>query len=229
MVTRHLKEARTPATPIEVEAKLLVPSERQLRAIAAARTIGAYRVAKRDAKKLHSVYLDTPDLILSHHAVALRLRRESGRWKATVKWAGRVDGAVHERPELTIPLAGRPRYPFALTNQKLRLSLGALVAGCELRPVLITDIHRRRFDVLAAEPKQAMSPVVAELALDRIQLRAPRDRRRIRMYNEVEIELIGGSKDDLNQLVRCLRRQFNAVPSKQSKLATGLALLYGTT
>jgi len=208
----------------EVEAKMLA-SESQLRAIARLREVGGYRLRPRDSVRLHSVYLDTADLALARHGIALRLRRQAGRWELTAKWAGRIAGLVHERPEVTLPLPRAPRFPFRL-DKGFQPRLEAIVAHQPLRPLLITQIHRRRIDVLPGA--RGTRRPVAELALDRVRLRAPDARQAAEAYCEIEIERVNGTRRDVTNLARALRRQFHLSPSSESKFARGLALLYGS-
>jgi inorganic triphosphatase YgiF len=208
----------------EVEAKLLA-SESQLRAVARLREVGAYRLRRRDIVRLHSVYVDTADLTLARHGIALRLRRQAGRWELTAKWAGRVAGLVHERPEVTVPLSMPPRFPFQL-DTGLQPSLKDLVADRPLRPILITQIHRRRIDVLP-RTRGTRWPV-AELALDRVRLRAPDARQAAAVYGEIEIERVKGTRHDVTRLAQVLQQRFDLTPSAASKFARGLALLYAS-
>jgi triphosphatase len=143
-----MSDATDTPIPLEVEAKLLVPAGLDVRAIARLTHIGAYALQPRGAVRLHSSYLDTPDLTLARNGVALRLRRQGRRWEATVKWAGHVAGDVHERPELTVALPRAPRLPFVPPPGPLHTRLAALVAGRPLAPILISEIRRRLFDVL---------------------------------------------------------------------------------
>jgi len=212
----------TPAIPPEVEAKLLVPRASDLRAIAQVGVLGAHRLRARSAARLRSLYLDTGDLTLARQGVALRVRRTGTQWETTAKWPGQVDGIVHERPELTVSLPRPPRFPFALPAGPLRVHLSALVAGRPLAPILISEIHRRQFDVLA--PGQ--SEPIAELALDDIHLRAPGQRKAALSYCEAEIELRHGRRRDVEDLARWLQQRFDLTPSRDSKYARGLALLY---
>jgi triphosphatase len=217
--------ARSRPAPLEVEAKLLVAREGDLRAIARLESIGPYRLLPHGAARLHSVYIDTPDLTLARRRIAVRLRRHLGRWELTAKWAGRVAGLVHERPERTVALCTAPRFPFHLDGQ-LHGDLEAIVAGCALSPILITDIHRRRFDVsLLAAP--ATAPPLAELALDRVRLRAPDDRQAVATYCEIEIERLHGTRRHVTRLARLLQQRFDLAPSAESKFSRGLGLLYG--
>jgi triphosphatase len=217
--------ARSRPAPLEIEAKLLAARASDLRTIAHLESIGPYRLRPRDTARLHSVYIDTADLMLTRRGIAVRLRRHAGRWELTAKWAGRIAGLVHERPELTIPLSTAPRFPFHLDGQ-LRPDLDAIVAGRPLCPILITQIHRRRFDVslLAA---RASAPPLAELALDRVRLRAPDDRQAIAAYCEIEIERLRGTRRHVTRLAERLQQRFDLAPSTESKFSRGLSLLYG--
>jgi triphosphatase len=215
-----------PPIPVELEAKLFVPTTTDLRAIARLGHLGPYPLRARGAVRLHSSYLDTPGLALARNGVAMRLRRLGRQWEATVKWAGRVEGYVHERPELTVALPGAPELAFLLPPGPLYTQLAALVAGRPLAPILISETHRRLFDVLPSDPAAAPEPL-AELALDRVRLRAPEEGRPETTYREVEVECRHGDRHDITSLARALQDGFGLLPSSESKFARGLTLLYG--
>jgi inorganic triphosphatase YgiF len=208
----------------EIEAKLLVADAYTTRALARLEQLGPYHLRARDTVRLRSTYVDTQEFTLARNGVALRVRRCGTEWEATAKWAGSVEGMVHERPELTVPLPRAPRFPFVLPDGALRLQLTALVAGRALVPIVITVIQRRRFDVLVSDDL----PPVAELALDRVHLRAPEGAKAVVAYTEVEIELRHGTRDDVVQLARTLQQQFALIPSAESKFSRGVMLLHGS-
>jgi inorganic triphosphatase YgiF len=180
------------AIPVEVEAKLLVPTASDLRAIGRLTHLGPYPLRSRGAVRLHSTYLDTPSLTLARHGVALRLRRQGRQWEATLKWAGQLEGDVHERPEMTVALPKAPALPFAPLPGPLHTQLAALVAGRQLSPILISEIHRRLFDVLPLDPTMPPEPI-AELALDRVRLRGPANERLVEGSPPYEGGARGGS------------------------------------
>jgi inorganic triphosphatase YgiF len=217
--------ARAQPPPLEVEAKLLVTRERDLRAIARLESIGPYRLCGRDAVRLHSAYIDTADLALARRSVALRLRRHGRHWELTAKWGGRVAGLVHERPELTVALPQAPRLPFHLPVP-LHPILDRIVAGRALAPILITRIHRRRIDVLPLTGRRGSKPL-AELALDRVRLYRPSHRTAAEAYWEIEIERLHGTRRDVIRIAELLQQRFALSRSSQSKFARGLAVLYG--
>ncbi len=214
--------------PVELEAKLLAPTATDLQAIGRLSHLGPYPLRARGAVHLHSTYLDTPSLTLARHGVGVRLRRQGRRWEITVKLAGRVDGEVHERPEMTVALPRAPVLPFVLPPGPLHSQLAALVAGRPLTPILKSTIHRRLFDVLPSDPTAASEPV-AELALDRVRLHGPEEGKPETEYCEVEVECRRGNRDDIGSLAQLLQRGFNLVPSSESKLGRGLTLLYGAS
>ncbi len=212
--------------PNEIEAKLLVPRDRDMRAIARLRQLGPWKVQPLDTANLHTVYLDTPELTLAHNGVALRLRRKRRRWEMTAKWSGIVAGVTHARPELTVPLEGAPQTPLQVPSGPLATQLAALVAGRPLRPIVISDVRRRLAHLVRETDKENAGPV-AELALDRVRLRAA-DRPEVeRTYFEVEIELMQGSREELEEAAALLQRDFGLRPSADSKFARGLQLAVG--
>ena len=208
--------------PWEVEAKLTLERAEDARAIATLRTLGRHPLRVLPAQRLRTIYLDTPTFSLSRHAVALRVRRDGSTWEATAKWGGRVDGPVHQRAELTVPLAEPPRFPFALPSGPLATRLTALVAGLELRPILITDIMRQRRVVIARNDET----IIAEIAIDRVMLRLPRRRQAEAAYWEVEIELRDGMRRDIVRLAHLLRRRYTLTPSTESKFTRGLRIFH---
>ncbi len=213
--------------PSELEAKLLAPGVRELRAIARRTRLGPYRLRRRDSVHLHSIYLDTRARALAREGVALRLRRQAKRWEATAKWAGEVVGDVHDRPELTVALPGPPPLPFVIPVGPLQLHLAALVAGRSLQPILITDIHRQRIDVFEADAASD-ADALAELALDRVQLSGVQDGQPQESFFEVEVERLHGTRRDVSIMARLLRAEFALEPSTDSKFARGLRLIYGS-
>jgi CHAD domain-containing protein len=213
--------------PVEMKAKLLVPTTTDLRAIARLTHLGSYPLRPRGTVRLHSRYLDTPHLTLARHGVTVRLRRQGRQWEATVTWAGRVEGDVHQPPELTIALARTPALPFVPPPGPLRTHLTALAAGRPLAPILISEIHRRLFDVMPSDPAATPTPV-AELGLDRVRLHAPQEGQPEATYCEVEVERRHGDRRDIATLARLLPQDVGRLSSSESEFARGLTLLYGS-
>ncbi|MEO8604026.1 MAG: CHAD domain-containing protein [bacterium] len=208
--------------PNEVEVKLAAPLT-ALAAIGRLRTLGDFRLRPRRAHALHTVYLDTATHALARAGVALRLRRDGRRWEATAKWPGRVDGTLHARPELNVALPGEPLLPFVLPDGPLRDQLRALVLDRPLLAVLITAVRRRPLDLLPARGQR----VLAEVALDHVQLCAADGTPAAPPYAEVEIETRHGDAGDCLAVGRLLTKQFDLTPSPATKYARGLSAVYG--
>jgi triphosphatase len=224
--TRSVTGRAPGAIPGEIEAKLLVPSASELRALARLERVGRYELRRRDSVDLYSIYIDVPDHTLARNGVALRLRQRGKDWEATAKWAGSVAGLVHDRPELTVSLARAPKMPFGLPRGPLRTHLRPLVGNRPLQPLLISAIRRQRIDVLPSAPR-GRAQIVAEIALDRVRLSAPGRRRAAARYFELEIELVHGTRRDVETLARALQRRFQLTPSVESKFSRGIRLVYG--
>lgn len=211
--------------PCEVEAKLTVTRAADARSIATLRTLGGYHLRVLPTQRLRTLYLDTPTFSLARNGVALRVRRDGTVWEATAKWAGHVDGALHRRPELTVPLATPPRFPFVLPAGPLAVQLTALVADRPLHPILVTEILRQRRAVVAEIEGGAARPL-AELDIDCVTLRQPRMRNTQPPFWEVEIELGHGAQRDVLRLAQLLRRQYRAQPSVASKFMRGMRIFH---
>lgn len=210
-------------TPWEIEAKLTLRRAADARSIASLRQLGSYRLRTLPTQRLRTIYLDTPTSSLARHAIALRVRRAGSSWEATAKWGGNVEGAIHTRAELTVPLGAPPRFPLHLPPGPLAIQLTALLAGDPVSPIFSTEITRQR-RVLSADG-QSGSPI-AELDLDCVTLRPARGRDGAITYWELEIELRDGQVRDLTRLVHLLRRQYALTPSAASKFARGMRLFH---
>jgi len=196
----------------EIELKLRVPPARLsallamplLRSSAASHTL-----------RLAATYYDTPDLHLWRHHIALRVRREGGRWVQAVKGAGAVTSAVHTRLELEAALRDAHPDLSVLPRNKLTKSLFSRKVASRLAPVLITDI-RRTLRMLAPAPG-----VLIELAIDRGEIRSGKRREAV---CELELELKRGPVTALFDLALQLAALQPLELEHHSKAERGFAL-----
>lgn len=199
----------------EVELKLRVPPA-QLRALLGLpqlRASGAIRTMR-----LTATYYDTPDLRLWHNHIALRVRREGGRWIQAVKGGGGVASAVHTRLELEAKLRDAHPDLSGLPRIKLTKPLHSKNLAARLVPVLITDI-RRTVRRLAPAPG-----VLIELAIDRGEIRSGKRREAV---CELELELKRGPVTALFDLALQLAARRPLELEHQSKAERGYALYSG--
>jgi inorganic triphosphatase YgiF len=136
-------------------------------------------------RNVASIYYDTPRQELRRAGVALRLRRDGGRWLQTLKAESAQHAGLAARTEWELPVRRKALEPDAFPLDEIRCSTGvdlARLAG-RLRPVFETRFTRRSGLV------QLDGAGKAELAVDRGSIVT--GRRREAIY-EAELELISG-------------------------------------
>jgi inorganic triphosphatase YgiF len=207
---------------MEVEAKLETSSPSVLDAIARRKRLGPYELRPVATRRLETVYLDTVRRDLARNGIALRIRRRADGVEVTIKRAGKVARGVYHRPESTWQLHELPAIPFRPRPRALREGLRRWTKNAKLWPLVGTRIRRR---VLVVRRPGGGAPV-AEIDLDRVEFFVPgRDdggRKGAKDFYEIEVELLGGDLNDLDRLVRALRRHYVLKPSKVSKLERAL-------
>ena len=184
--------------PLERELKLAVPPR-------AAATIARALALPSRGRVLHSIYFDTPQLTLRRRRMALRVRRDGGRWLQTLK-GERSPGVRNEwETPLASPLLDLSRLP----------RLQGLAQG--LRPIFETRFVRRARLLRRGEAS-------IEVALDRGYVRAGRRRAAI---SELELELKTGSMRALRREARIIAERYSLALSSESKAARGYRLAAG--
>lgn len=211
-MTRHRRAPRSPAAAAEIELKLRVAPARlrELLASPRLRATGAARTSR-----LTATYYDTPDLHLWRSHIALRVRREGGRWVQTVKGAGSVQSGVHSRLELETVLRDAHPDPAALPHDPLTKVLRSRKVAAALAPVLRTEILRT---VRLLKPAPG---VVIEAAIDRGVIRSGRRRETV---CELELELKQGPVTALFDLAQQLVVTLPLALEHHSKAERGYAL-----
>jgi triphosphatase len=131
----------------------------------------------------------------------------------TLKGPGTVAGGVHEREELELPTA---EYMPAGWPGEIRERLQQLIGTPALEPLLEVANHRRTWPLLRG------AQVIGEVALDAGTISVGG---RSEPMHELEIELKGGTRADLDALSALAQRALPAQPEDRSKFARGLALV----
>jgi inorganic triphosphatase YgiF len=176
------------------------------------------------ARTAHLVarYFDTPDGALARNGIALRLRRERGRWVQAVKVqvGDSLERLEHEVPlrerGRAVPASDVARHDGTPAGARLREALGAAGAG-PLDGCWTTDVLRR-----ACLVRQDGSAI--ELALDVGLVAAGA---RSAPLAEVEFELKSGSPDALFALARAWCGHGGLWLDVRSKAQRGAALAAG--
>lgn len=193
----------------EIELKLALP-EAARRALLRHPTLAL--ATGRTTRRLVNVYYDTPDLALRKSGIALRLRRQDGRWLQTVKCAGDSAGGLSARPEWETPYGGHFDFS-AVDDVRVRRRLQARGVLSRLTPLFETNFSRTTwtFDGLL-------------LMLDRGWIAAGDKREAI---SELELELAGGGLAALFELAERLAAKVPLLPAPLSKADRGMRLRLG--
>jgi len=167
------------------------------------------------AKRLISVYYDTPDLALRERRVGFRVRAVNGGWRQTVK-ADSAGGGFFQREEHEIELTGqRPDFD-ALRGSAFE----ALFADADLRermkPVFTTDFQRTK-RILRDGGSTSVEMALDEGAVFTDAARAP--------IAELEMELLSGRPAVLIDLALAFAKAAPLRLSSVSKAARGYALV----
>ena len=167
-------------------------------------------------RSVASIYYDTPRQELRHAGVALRLRRDGGRWLQTLKAEGAPHAGLASRAEWELPVRGRRLQPGAFPGEEIRRRTGIHLARLapRLRPVFETRFTRRS-GIL-----KISGNATAELAIDRGRIIAGRRREPI---SEVELELVSG---DTGALLR-FAQELELPLAYESKAERGYRLSAG--
>jgi inorganic triphosphatase YgiF len=169
-------------------------------------------------RSVESVYYDTARQELRRAGIALRLRRDGGRWLQTLKADSAQHAGFAARAEWELPVRRKALEPQAFPREEIRSATGidlARLAG-RLRPVFETRFVRRSGLV------QVDGKASAELAIDRGRILAGRRREPI---SEVELELISGDTEALLRFAEALALPlaYESKAERGYRLASGLA------
>lgn len=202
------------APSVEIELKLTISAED-------ARRLGRLPAIQRSAsgrartQTLHSVYYDTPDFELRRRGVALRLRRDRGRWIQTLKGGGEVQGGLHLRQELDTPVPAQILNHHALAAAGVSPIFSDPTLRAQLHPVFTTEVRR------TSRQLQPVAGTQIELCVDAGQVTTGSARAPI---SEIELELKQGEPEALLDLARALLEEIDLRLEPVSKAQRGYAL-----
>lgn len=168
------------------------------------------------ARRLHSVYFDTPDLDLHAAGLVLRVRREEERCVQTLKSTERGKCGLFVRSEWESEVAGA-EPDLSVLPDAVRTRVERVVGDAPLAAVVETDVERTRRRV-----RWRSSEVFADLDVGVLRTAsgdAP--------ISELELELVEGDPGALFQLALELHESVALRPAGDTKADLGFALLQG--
>lgn len=165
-------------------------------------------------------YYDDARLSLARAGYAVRRRMAEGELLATLKTLGTIQGAVHHRDEIELPIpdTGDPwdPWPEPIAERIRMVTDPRMLRGtCEL------VVQRTSFELRDGDR------VVAVASFDAVGARKPQGQRSAH-WNELEVEAardVGDAAALLHRTQEALERLMPLVPSQQTKLERAQALL----
>ncbi len=228
--------ASSVAIPTELEAALVICDPKPwdvVERLAALTRVGEYRLHPRPEKRIHDIYLDTPEMALASKILSLRLREVNGVPKLTLKGeSGRGGGNLKARRELEQDWADGAlqsvtaeleRYGIHLPTSHVVEEAEPLAALWAQGLIVIQERSTRRLLRQVTRDPSPNSEPIADLAFDAVVYHLERD---IRHY-EIEIELVAGEPaETARQLSASLQAAFSqqVYPWTMPKLTLGMRL-----
>ncbi len=209
----------------EVEAKFMCPDGVDYDVFLDVLNKLGFRYTKENPCFQIDVYFDTPQYTILNSGAALRIRQKGEAYVGAYKVSDKQQGAIFERREFEWKLSDdetklwndekKPTIPPTIID-KLNLH------GQTLRKVLAVETHRHIAVVNGNDGFKA------ELSLDEVTFRGHKGRAH---YREIEVELLNGRLEQLEQLADSLQNHLKLQPAVDSKYKKGLILVgkYGIT
>ncbi len=200
---------------MEVEAKFSIPDEQTFQRLLEVDSLADFHLGGGRVADIRDHYLDTAGRDILARGYACRVRRENGRFFATLKGLGETSGAVHRRVEHEVEL---PEHlpPEAWPPSRARKLALTLSGGRPLQSLFLIDQTRYR------RPLRADERTLAEINLDRVRVHHAGVA--LLSFLEFEAELRpDGSEADLSLLAAELQAGWELQPVDQSKFERGLS------
>lgn len=168
--------------------------------------------------EMKAVYFDTGNLCMCRKGFAFRIRYENGIPIATLKWGGKVEGGLHTRGELNVPVdvqyAENPSTDI-FKGSDIWEEINMLVGDKKLVPIMEVNCVRQQYMVDTGRSINVISLDVGEIITQKGS--AP--------ISEVEIELYSGDCEDMKALGKELAAKYNLREGVKSKFQVGLEIL----
>jgi inorganic triphosphatase YgiF len=174
---------------------------------------GGYRSRSQGERLQRDRYFDDAIGSLAAAGIALRRRRIGEERSAALKAGGRIEGALHEREELELPIVGTG-WPAEIVAR-----LSEIVDPTTLRSRITLETRRERYRI------ERDGAPVATLSFDEVEATRPGGSHQI-SFSEVEIEAIDAADgSELERIAELLEPVVALTPSGTTKLQRAVALL----
>ena len=171
--------------------------------------------------RMKAAYFDTEDNTLIRHNVAFRIRTESERTLATLKWSNDDEdiGGLYIRSEINVPVSDQACFfhpdPSVFKESSEGRDLLDLIDGKDLINVFDMIFTRKRFRIDYGNS-------IFELALDEGVVVAGTNSV---SFRELEIEIYSGEKEELLTIGKKISEKYNLEPELKTKFARGVELI----
>ena len=173
----------------------------------------------REKLFMKAAYFDTEDLVLSRNDIAFRVRMEGARVVACLKWGSNIEGSLHTREEINVPVNDLACFITPdieiFRESDIGKELLNLIDGEQLQSIMEVGMLRSRFRIDTGTSIVEVSIDNGEIVTD--YGTAP--------ICEVELELFSGDTEELQKLGADIYEKYNLKEGLESKYARGLALV----
>src|SRR5262245_10163373 len=178
---------------------------------------GGLSIRPAATRELRTVYFDTPEHDLRAAGVSLRLRRQNGGWRQTVKVDEHVEGGMSNPIELQAFVEEERPDIRKISDKKVRRAVLKALSDTALHPVFETVIQRTTRSIKVQDSE-------IELAVEDGEVRAGNERQHL---HEADFELKSGSVEGLLLAAERLLAGHELKPSSRSKAERGYRLALG--
>ncbi|MEG2323862.1 MAG: CYTH domain-containing protein [Anaerovoracaceae bacterium] len=169
----------------------------------------------RETVFMKAIYFDTEDYDLARNQMAYRVRVEGDKTIASLKWNGKIEGALHTREEINIPVTNTDANPNTFDESDIGEEMVRILNGKSVHNIIEMTITRRRFRIDTQKS-------IFEISIDGGEINTAKGATPI---CEVEAEMFSGEQDELLKLGKYLCDTYNITSEKRSKYYRGLKLM----
>jgi triphosphatase len=171
-----------------------------------------FELVVKPTQKQFDTYYDDSEQHLRKADAALRRRKVDGRSLATFKGKGSKDGALHQREEIEESMLGGA-WPESILER-----LQSITHPEHLKETLELSTIRQRYLIRQKEKDLAI------LSFDKVSAHYPKSKPQVD-FEEIEIEAIDGSDEDLHAIAQTLMQLLPLSPNSVNKLERAEVLL----